>query len=273
MTVPGLRYAAYGLTLESQIPLSFPPATAGGPADVTIRIGRVADTPAAPVGGRPWSADADTFRLEVDGVARYLVKSGHDIAVEPTAGTEADVRVFLLGSVLGACLQQRGILTLHASAVETARGAVLFAGPSGAGKSTLAAALVDRGFRMLSDDVTGVVLDAGRQPVALPAAPAVRLWPDMLETLAWTDRVTAPCGPGSRSPLRPSGFSAPSRSRSTPSICFAATTGGRSSSSPFRGRRPSGRCSPTPIGGGSFAGPRGAGSTSAPSPHSRGRRP
>ena len=73
-----------------------------------------------------------------------------------------------------ALLQQRGVMTLHASAIETQAGAVLFAGPSGIGKSSLAAALVERGNTMLADDVTGVVLDAAGRPVALSAFPVAR---------------------------------------------------------------------------------------------------
>ena len=196
MTASGFRYAAYGLAVESAIALPFRQAGAEGPADVTIRIGSVPETTAPADDGRPWRAVPGVFRLEVDRVGRYLVEAGREITVEPTAGSDGDVRTFLLGSVFGACLQQRGILTLHASAVETARGAALFAGPSGAGKSTLAAALVDRGFRLLADDVTGVVLDARRRPVALSAIPAVRLWADAREALAWTDRTSGPTRAG-----------------------------------------------------------------------------
>ena len=216
MTAAGFRYTAYGLTLESGIALPFHPAPGDGTADVTIRIGRVPAAPALAADGRPWRAAVGMFRLDVDGVGRYLVKAGREVTVEPTAGSEADVRAFLVSSVLGACLQQRGILTLHASAVETARGAVLFAGASGAGKSTLAAALVDRGFRMLADDVTGVVLDAGRRPVALSAVPAVRLWADALEALSWTDRTNGPIRAGVEKHLAPVGHF-----RSTPLVVRA----------------------------------------------------
>ena len=103
--------------------------------------------------------------------------------VEPTGGSDGAVQGFLLGSALAACLQQRGIVTLHASAVETGAGAVLCAGPSGSGKSTLLAALVERGYRMLADDVTGVFLDGGGRPTALPAFPCARLWADAVDRI------------------------------------------------------------------------------------------
>ena len=182
---------AYGLRFRSEVPVPFRPAPPDGTPDVVIRIGSVPRTLNGLATPRlPWQAVPGAFLLEVDGVARYLARGGDEIVVEPTGGNETDVATFLLGSVLAACLQQRGIVTLHASAVETADGAVLFAGSSGAGKSTLAATLVDRGYRMLADDVTGVVIEGGR-PVALSAFPAVRLWADAVESLEWRGRAGA----------------------------------------------------------------------------------
>ena len=119
--------------------------------------------------------------LTVEDVARYFVRDGREIVVD-SIGSERDVRAFLLGSALAACLQQRGVFTLYASAVETECGAALFAGERGAGKSTLAAALVDRGFRLMADDVTGIVVREDR-PVALPAFPSMRLWGDAMQKL------------------------------------------------------------------------------------------
>ena len=68
MTGSGFHYAAYGLTVRSGIVLPFRSTPPNGPADVTVRVGRVANRPAAPTGERPWRAAADAFRLDVDGV-------------------------------------------------------------------------------------------------------------------------------------------------------------------------------------------------------------
>ena len=127
--------------------------------------------------------------MAVDGVARYAVKDGREIVVEPAGGREAAVRTFLTGTVLAACLQQRRILTLHASAIATPAGAVLFAGGSGSGKSSLAAALIERGYALLADDLTGIDL-VGESPTALPAFPGVQLWPDSVGRLAWGGRTS-----------------------------------------------------------------------------------
>ena len=164
-------------------PLPHPPP---GEPDVTIRIGT---TPAAlhlPTWkSRRRETAPGALLLNADGVARYLVTGGRDVVVEPRGGSDDDLGAFLITLVFGALLQQRDVVTLHASAVETGTGAVLFAGESGSGKSTLLAALVERGYAMLSDNLTGVVLAEGGRPTALSAAPGIRLWAD---ALGWRPR-------------------------------------------------------------------------------------
>ena len=68
------------------------------------------------------------------------------------------------------------LLWLHSGAVERNGGARLICGPSGAGKSTLTTMLCERGWRLLSDDVVPIRMDADS---ALPFAhaPSRRLRP------------------------------------------------------------------------------------------------
>ena len=178
-------YCAYGLAIRSDLELPFRSAAGGGRPDVRLRLGHVPPAlPAPRTRLGQWEAAPGDFLLRVEGVARYRVTGGAEITVDPDNGLNRAVALFVTGSVLGACLQQRGIVPLHASAVETPGGAVLFAGRSGMGKSTLLAALTERGYAMLADDVTGVVLDGGR-PVALSGYPAARLWTPAMDQLGW----------------------------------------------------------------------------------------
>ena len=184
---PPRDYEAYGLSVRSPIPLPFTPVHRAGEPDVTVRIGA---TPAAlppPVVKLAFREIAPgAFLLSVDDVARYLVTNGRDVLVEPRGGSDHDLGVVLGGSmVFAALLQQRGVVTLHASAIETEAGAVLFAGRSGIGKSSLLGAFVRRGYTMLADDVVGVVLDAAGRVAALPAFPSMKLWADALQELDW----------------------------------------------------------------------------------------
>lgn len=123
-----------------------------------------------------------TCRFEMPAVARYLVRQGSEIVVEPRVPfTDPAVRRFLLGTVLGLLCHQRGVLPLHASCAVIAGRAVAFAGSSGTGKSVIAAALARRGCAVLADDVCAVDWRDPRGPVVLPGPGEVALWPKALE--------------------------------------------------------------------------------------------
>lgn len=89
----------------------------------------------------------------------------------------ADAAHFLLEPVLAFLLRQRGVLVLHASAVDVGGRGVVVCGPAGAGKSSVAAALVAGGAALLSDDVVGLTL-TGEQWWAQRGTPSLRLWDD-----------------------------------------------------------------------------------------------
>jgi hypothetical protein len=126
-----------------------------------------------------FQATSDTFLLKVTGVARYLVVNGREIWIEPVPDCRKELlRLYLLGSTFGALLHQRHLLVMHASSIQTARGAVLFVGNSGHGKSTLVAALVQRGYALLADDVTAVSVKSPSGPVAVGSFPRLRLCAD-----------------------------------------------------------------------------------------------
>ena len=177
-------YAAYGLRIRSALPLPFPSWTGqGGNAPVDVCLGT---TPAAlPVGAkkRPgWQAMPGRYLMTGSSVARYLVADGCRVVVEPRGGSRADVSSLLVGPVLAAVLQQRGITTLHASSVATTAGAVAFLGNRGTGKSSIACALMNLGYPLMADDVTGIVTEDG-EPWAVPGFPRLRLLDDSLQRL------------------------------------------------------------------------------------------
>lgn len=185
--LPVHYYRAYGLRIRSEIEFPFAASAAEAEPDLTIRFGAV---PASLRGStRAWSnwqAAPDRLLLNVAGTARYLITDrGREVVVAPVEHGDGAVGPYLLGSVLGACLQQRGRLTVHASAIETDAGAALFAGPRGVGKSTLLAAFLDRGYRMLADDVSAVAPGADGRPEVFAAFPHIRLWAETMERMRW----------------------------------------------------------------------------------------
>ena len=68
------------------------------------------------------------------------------------------LRLYILGTCMGAILMQRKILPLHGSAVDIDGKVYAIVGDSGAGKSTLASALLKHGYQLVSDDVIAVSL-------------------------------------------------------------------------------------------------------------------
>jgi hypothetical protein len=173
-------YTVFGLTLGSELRLDELPAAASQEhPDIHIRYGEAG---ASGEGQNGYSASERGTLLQVPDVGRYLIREGREIVVEPTPNaSERNVRLFLLGSALGALLHQRGLLPLHANAIEMDGHAVAFSGHSGAGKSTIAAWFHDRGHRILTDDVCVIGFDAAGQALAYPGIPRLRLWREALE--------------------------------------------------------------------------------------------
>lgn len=175
-------HQCYGLGIDSEIPLpELGSGTPGCAVDVTIRRGRLAGLPptatALPLG--LWRAPG-VIGLDVAGTASYQVRDGREIVVdeEPDADPLA-VRLFLLGTVMGALMMQRGHLVLHGNAFRVGDACAVVVGRSGAGKSTLAAELQRRGHDVLADDV--VPVDA--EGMAQPGYPRIKLWDDAVARL------------------------------------------------------------------------------------------
>src|SRR5437773_792073 len=163
-------YRAYGLNISSEIECP-ELVLANGAADVRVRFGPVPERLENPGGLGAWyQVSEQELLLTPHHVAHFWVTNGRDVVIQraPNASDE-DIRAFLLGSVFGGLLYQRGYLPLHASAIETHLGAVAFAGPVGLGKSTLAAVLHKRGYPVVADDLCAASLTAYGKPLVTPA--------------------------------------------------------------------------------------------------------
>jgi hypothetical protein len=186
---PRYLFRAYRLLIAASVPIPEMTADESSPdstPDVLIAAGDFPDEIPNPLSSSAvHQVSAQALLLRVAGVGRYLVREGREILFDPDpAATPHDVRVFLLGTCLGALLHQRGFLVLHASGIATERGSVLFAGASGAGKSTLLGDLLRRGYKMIVDDVCAVRFDEAGVPIVVPSYPRTRLWADAAERFA-----------------------------------------------------------------------------------------
>lgn len=146
---------------------------------ITVSYGAVPENLENPLNFGPvYEATNTEFLLRVEGVGRYWVRNGDEIIIDPHPDvSDVSLRLFLFGSAMGALLNQRGYYVLHASAIATEKGAVLFTGHSGAGKSTTVQAFIDQGYKKLSDDTIALYFDETSQKVmVLPSFPNTKLW-------------------------------------------------------------------------------------------------
>ena len=193
---PAFSYRVYGLAVASDIELpELQACRHDGPHDLAIRMGDVPEHLDEVRHQSPWfQANARACLITVPGLCRLHVDAGREVTVDcrlqGNGGgvATADVRLYLLGSAMGAALHQRGTLPLHVSAVRAANGIWAFTGPSGAGKSTLSATLHLRyGLQLVSDDVSALRLDQP-QPLVFPGPRKLKLWQDAADHLC--------CDPG-----------------------------------------------------------------------------
>ncbi|CAI6036474.1 aldolase [Cohnella sp. JJ-181] len=192
MTISTLKkqgYKAFGCLVRSDI--AFPELPVWEHAGDTVQ-GNAIEVELADL-SEEWSALSEPGRssyaipgrvmFRVPGAAIYDIRGGNRIKVCPDEDADPDeLRLFILGSCMGAALMQRGILPLHGSAVAIDGQAYGIVGDSGAGKSTLAAAFLQAGFPLVSDDVIALDFSGGhRRPLVIPSYPQQKLWQQSLD--------------------------------------------------------------------------------------------
>lgn len=181
----GYFYRAYGLVFQSELRLPELAEVAAAPADVHIRRGELP----RPEGEFPegWYQAGRRCHMHAwPEVGVFRVEGGSEIVVEPAPRAAGElVRHVLLGAIMGPLLLQRGMLPLHAAALEIGGVAFAFSAVSGEGKSTLAATLQARGHRFLSDDVLGIPWQRADEIRVSPAVPRLKLLPDAARELGY----------------------------------------------------------------------------------------
>ncbi len=107
----------------------------------------------------------------------HILPTARRVEVYPEPGAdERAIGFMLIGRVANLILHQRGTPSIHASAVVTSKGALVFLGRGGQGKSTMAAAFLGRGSALLTDDA--LPLDERPDGVyGIPSLPLMKLWP------------------------------------------------------------------------------------------------
>lgn len=150
--------------------------------ELTIKYGKVKeDLPYTQKYGVCYQLGPNALLLDIEDVARYLSAYGNQIIIEPYANADEDtVRSFIFDAPISGIMHQRGNLPLYGAAVEKDENAYLICGISGNGKSTIAFEFINRGYKIISDDISVIVNDNNGLSV-LPGYPSLRLPLDVLK--------------------------------------------------------------------------------------------
>ncbi|WP_318505235.1 aldolase [Bacillus sp. T3] len=180
-----INYEAFGLNVFSEYPLPELPQYIGKKetADVVIEIGDLSllwnDLDAKP---ERYLMVGNSLIFQIPSVATFYIQEGKKITVSPLMGSDEDeIRLYILGTCMGAILMQRRVLPLHGSAVAVDGKAYAFIGDSGVGKSTLASAFLENGYELISDDLIPVSISSDNIPFIFPAYPQQKLWQESLD--------------------------------------------------------------------------------------------
>lgn len=183
----GVVYKAFGLKVSSPIPLPELPQTNGQENDIDVEI-EIADLSGLWRELVPPQKKSvvmkDLYMFQIPSIARFCIENGSRIIVSPFGALNPnDIRLFILGTCMGAVLLQRKVLPLHGSALVIDGKAYCIIGDSGAGKSTLASVFLSKGYRLLTDDIIAVSLSSDNTPLVSPSYPQQKLWRESLKEL------------------------------------------------------------------------------------------
>ena len=182
------KYGVYGVVVTSDVPLALP---GYGDGDALARIecvgapaaafeAAVRDAVFAPTRASWYRyvplRDGSTY-VRWDAVGEFIVDAAGDrIRHRRLSGaSDESFQVYMLGQALSFALVQQGIEPLHATAIVFGEDAVAFLGGTGFGKSSLAAAFLDAGCRLLTDDLL-VLRERATCVVAYPGPPRIKLF-------------------------------------------------------------------------------------------------
>jgi len=116
-----------------------------------------------------WVTDAGAYRIDPERGCIEIPDSDDAVVREQR----------LWGIPAALCFMHRGDIPLHAAAVEVDGGAVALAAPGRHGKTTLALAFHERGYRLLTEDLTCCRFSQG--PELLPGPALLRIRPDVYD--------------------------------------------------------------------------------------------
>lgn len=181
------RYSVYGVTLVSDLRLSLPDAAGEDGADIVVAL-EVAESQAFRSVPQDLSLEPNDWLLHAvleNGDLYIRLAEWFDFLVSPNGRRVlcrnlsnvalASFETHLTNFAVSAALVQLGEEPLHSTVVDINGRAIGLLGTSGAGKSTLASYLIDRGGKLLTDDMLRVTIE-GADALAHPGPYRLKLF-------------------------------------------------------------------------------------------------
>lgn len=135
-------------------------------------------------GNRFFIVEDKIIMFKLPEIAIFCILGHSKIMITPLENYDEDiVRIWILGTCMGAILMRNMIFPLHGSAVAIQGKAYAFIGESGAGKSTIASTFLKNGFHFLTDDIIAISFKEDNTPVVIPSYPQQKLWEESLNYL------------------------------------------------------------------------------------------
>lgn len=181
-------YCSHGLIIKSPIQLSGFNIEKTDTPDVIISYGNL--TQLSGTVRRVWLNEdviavicRDVVNLSWRSIEICTIKFGNKILINPSTGFEENfLRLILLGFAIPILLHQRGILSLHANAVNMNGRAIGLLGPMGIGKSTTSLLLDKMGYKIISDDILRVN-DNDTIISVFSGSSMMKIWPDVIRSI------------------------------------------------------------------------------------------
>lgn len=125
--------------------------------------------------------EKDRALFHVLNVADFDIIKGYKVIVYPSSeNNDVAITEYLLGTVFGILIHQRGDIPIHGSAISLGNDyAIIITGQSGAGKSSLTNGFIKNGYKYISDDVSRII-ENENELFVIPSYPSRRLCEDTL---------------------------------------------------------------------------------------------
>ena len=122
------------------------------------------------------------YLLQIPKIGRYLVVED-EIVIQPESNAPLpEVNKYILTHLLGVISYKKGFIPFHGGAFVVNDKAILISGISSIGKSALLAALLKKGFPIITDDISNVQMIDGKA-MLYPSFPFLMVFNDTIKKL------------------------------------------------------------------------------------------